>query len=304
MSSNGSADPGAAAVDNVQFVLRGAMTTSFAVRVVTLFGLLAGASASHAQQVDCRFFRITADNLGIYTEPRGDSTFLGSLGKNDFVCVAGDQQVGDRKWAYVAYQLRGGDERKTLDGWGIMTALVPASQDEVAAVRNSRPRPVEAQGMTPPRDVAPPAAADLGRPPLGMEMRPPLGAEMRPPGEPPPPPPAAFAEPRPVPPSRPEEVVGDDEVRWSQPIKSGAYPVQGYSLEELVKGVPQFAPIEGLPEEVWRKPCGNCHQWNPQSLCVQAKIYASDPKMAFRKQHPYGGPEKVAMMKWAQQGCR
>jgi hypothetical protein len=128
---------------------------------------------------------------------------------------------------------------------------------------------------------------------------------MRPPGEQPPPPPAAFAEPRPVSPSRPGEAAGNDEViRWSQPINSGAYPVQGYSLEQLVKGVPEFAPIEGLPEEVWRKPCGNCHQWNPQSLCVQAKIYANDPKMAFRKQHPYGGPEKVAMMKWAQQGCQ
>jgi hypothetical protein len=37
---------------------------------------------------------------------------------------------------------------------------------------------------------------------------------------------------------------------------------------------------------------------------VQAKIYASDPKMAFRKQHPYGGPEKLAMMNWAQNGCQ
>jgi hypothetical protein len=250
------------------------MTISFVVRLMTAFGFLAGASAAHAQQVDCRFFKVTADNLGIYTEPRGDSSFLDSLKQNDFVCVAGDQQVGDRKWAYIAYQLRGGDERKTMDGWGIMTALAPASQDEVAAFRNSRPRPAEAQGMTPP--VAPPP-----------------GAEMRPSAEPP------------APPSRPEEAAGPDQViRWSQPIKGNAYPVDGHSLEELVKGVPEFPPIEGLPEEVWRKPCGSCHQWNPQSLCVQARIYASDPKMAFRKQHPYGGPEKVAMMKWAQQGCQ
>jgi len=68
--------------------------------------------------------------------------------------------------------------------------------------------------------------------------------------------------------------------------------------------VPEFPPIDGLPEEVWKKTCNNCHQWNKQSLCVQAKIYANDPKMTLRIQHPYGGPEKIAMMKWAQGGCQ
>lgn len=93
-------------------------------------------------------------------------------------------------------------------------------------------------------------------------------------------------------------------VRFNQPIKGDAYPVNGYSLEQLVHGVPEFPPIEGLPESIWKKTCDNCHQWNQQSLCVQAKIYAADPKMAFRKQHPYGGPEKVAMMNWAEHGCQ
>jgi hypothetical protein len=95
---------------------------------------------------------------------------------------------------------------------------------------------------------------------------------MRPPGEPPPPPPAAFAEPRPVAPSRPEEAAGDEEIRWSKPINSGAYPVQGYSLEELVKGIPEFAPIEGLPEEVWHKPRSTLaiRRWRSASSILMA----------------------------------
>ena len=103
----------------------------------------------------------------------------------------------------------------------------------------------------------------------------------------------------------PGEAASSDEIiRYSQKLTSGGYPVQGFSLEELVRGVPEFPPIEGLPEDVWRKTCNNCHQWNQQSLCVQARIYAQDEKMAFRKKHPYGGPEKIAMMKWARQGCQ
>jgi hypothetical protein len=30
----------------------------------------------------------------------------------------------------------------------------------------------------------------------------------------------------------------------------------------------------------------------------------NDPKMMLRIKHPFGGPEKVAMMKWAQGGCK
>ena len=80
--------------------------------------------------------------------------------------------------------------------------------------------------------------------------------------------------------------------------------MQGHSLEELVKGVPTYPPIEGLPENLWQKTCSNCHNWNRQTLCQQAMIYAQDPKMTMRKQHPYGSPEKIAMMNWAQHGCQ
>ena len=101
-----------------------------------------------------------------------------------------------------------------------------------------------------------------------------------------------------------QSALADQIVRFDQPIKGSAYPVDGNSLQQLVQGVPEFPPIEGLPEDVWKKTCNNCHQWNQQSLCVQAKIYVKDPKMMLRIQHPFGGPEKVAMMKWAQGGCK
>jgi hypothetical protein len=264
------------------------MNSSLVVRLLVLSGILAaGGSVARAQEVDCRFFKVAAENFSVFTEPRGDSSFLGALNRNDVVCVAGDQQVGDRKWAYIAYRLLGGDQRKSLDGWGIMSALVPASQDEVAAVRNAPPSP---EATRPP----PPPPGGFAPPP------PPVAAA--PPPPPPPPPPAAFA----PPPGPPGTAAPSAEqiIRYNEPLRSFGVPVQGYSLEQLVQGVPEFPPIEGLPEDVWRKPCGNCHQWNRQSLCVQAKIYAADEKMAFRKKHPYGGPEKLAMAQWARQGCQ
>jgi len=349
-------------------------------RALMLFGVLAAAagSAAQAQTVDCRFFKVAAESLNVFADPRGDANFVGALSKNDFVCVADDQQVDDRKWAFIAYRLLPGNQRKSMDGWGIMSALQPAAAAEVAALNQSSAAPPQRAQST-----MPPPAVPVARPPQAAQSAPPASAvspavpansapptfaqttpqvpansaappaQPLPPGVPanaapppalaqslpqvpgnsaPPPPsappsqamtsPSAAAPPSPIqapppppvyaqppmqaPPPAPSAQAApfDNEiVRWSQPITSGGYPVQGFSLEELVRGVPEYPPIDGLPEEVWRKTCNNCHQWNQQSLCVQAKLYAQDPTMAFRKQHPYGGPEKLAMMKWARQGC-
>jgi hypothetical protein len=330
------------------------MTNKLAVGLFTLVCMGIAAPAVQAQQVDCRFFRVGAERLNVFTEPRGDATFLGAVNRDDTVCVAGDQMSGDQKWAYIAYRLLGGDRRKSLDGWAIMSALRPASQDEVAALRNAAPEREppreEMRPSEPPREeMRPPEqpreAMRPSEPPPSM-MPPPPPREAMQPSEPPPPPPSAMpgppasetasapppppastapsaALPAPTPaPSVPSAVappgpgpvppaassqsaqMEQEIIRFNQPINSGSYPVNGYSLAQLVRGVPEFPPIEGLPESVWRKTCDNCHQWNQQSLCVQAKIYAADPKMAFRKQHPYGGPEKTAMMNWAEHGCQ
>ena len=81
-------------------------------------------------------------------------------------------------------------------------------------------------------------------------------------------------------------------------------PVDGRSLEQLIAGIPTFPPVEGLEESVWKKTCDNCHKWNRETLCTQARVYAKDLAAARRKQHPAGGAEKITMVKWAESGCQ
>ena len=105
--------------------------------------------------------------------------------------------------------------------------------------------------------------------------------------------------PAPVPAAQAEEIV-----RFDQPLTTGPFPVNGQSLEQLVAGVPLFPPIEGLPENLWKKPCGACHKWDRRTLCEQGATYVKNPNMALRGSHPYGGAEKIAMMNWAKTGCQ
>lgn len=265
------------------------MTGQSLVRLAALFAVLAaaaGGSQAHAQGIDCRYYKITADRLNAFDEPRADARSLATLDRNAIVCVAGDQEVGGRVWAFIPFQLEPRNEHKSVQGWALKDSLAPASQDEVAAISESR-----APAAQPPVAYAPPPRAELPRP-----------AEAPHPAEPP----VAVAPPA-VPPREeapPASARGEEVVKFSQPIASGGYPVQGHSLEELIRGVPTFPPIEGLPDDVWHKTCNNCHNWNQQTLCQQAMIYAQDVKMTMRKQHPYGGPEKLAMRNWAQHGCQ
>jgi hypothetical protein len=259
------------------------MIGPFAVRLAALFTIIAaisGASAVQAQELDCRFYKVTADGLNAFDEPRGDAKFISELRRGDIVCVANDQEVGGRVWAYIAYELLGQNQHKPMEGWAIKSSLQLATQAEIAAVRDaaaSAPAPAPPVAMTPPPIPAPPA------PPI---------ASAPPPPAPPPPAPAGQA-----------AAPNSDVVRFSDPL-TGPFPINGHSLEQLIEGVPTFPPIEGLDEKVWSKTCNSCHNWNRQTLCAQAQIYAKDPKMTLRIQHPYGGPEKVAMMKWAEGGCQ
>ncbi len=305
--------------------------TGFVGRLAALPGIFAIVAACgspvQAQNVDCRFFKVVAESVNVFTEPRGDATFLRRLNKNDFVCVLGSQQVGDRSWAFVAYQVLGQNQRNLMDGWGIMTALEPAAPDELAALRNSPapqvakinpPEPAASSATAPPPGQPTPAspAASLAPPPqTARSVTPPPAAPLlaAPPLAQPPPSAASNVAAPPSPPSSsatvlptvpPAAPLGQDVVRFSDPITDPSSPLNGRSLEQLIAGVPLFPPFDGLPDDIWRKTCSNCHQWNRQSLCVQAKIYAQAAKMAYRKQHPYGGPEKIQMMEWAQSGCQ
>jgi hypothetical protein len=93
-------------------------------------------------------------------------------------------------------------------------------------------------------------------------------------------------------------------VRFNEPLTSGPYPVNGRSLEQLVDDIPLFPPIEGLDEAVWKKNCKACHQWDRRTLCEQGATYVKNPRSALRGSHPYGGPEKLAIMQWAKTGCQ
>jgi hypothetical protein len=211
----------------------------------------------------CGYFKVLADTLSVFKEARSASQFIVMLNRNDIVCVAREQQVGDLVWAFVAYKLEKQNQPKVMEGWGIKRSLQPATTADLAALG---PTPASA----PPPAAPPPAAA------------PPAAA-----------PPSAVA-PAPV----------DDIVRFSQPLTTGPFPVSGHSLEELIAGTPMFPPIKGLDESVWKKACSNCHKWDRQTLCTQAGVYVKDPKAALRTPHPYGGAEKMAMMKWAEGGCQ
>lgn len=227
--------------------------------------IVAGASTGRAQAPDCRFFKVATAALNVFKEARASSDFIERLSQDDIVCTIGrEQQVGDFVWTYVVYGLQGKGQRKTLDGWTIARFLKPAAPAEVAALQGP-PEPARPPAPQPPPPAAPPPAAS--------------------------PPPAAQA---PV----------QDVIKFSDPIPFGPYPVNGRSLEELITGVPMFSPIEGLDEAMWQKTCNNCHKWNRQSLCVQAGLYAKNPKTELRIPHPYGGAEKIAMMKWFQGGCQ
>jgi hypothetical protein len=261
----------------------GAMFARSVSRLAVLFvafGAALGASPARAQQLDCRYFKVTADKANAFYEPRGDAKFVSALDRNDIVCVAGDEEVAGKVWVFIPFQVQPRNQRKPIQGWALKDSLAPASQAEVTAISESKEPALE-----PHVAVAPPAEPPRMPPPAVAPTEPSRAA----------PPPASRAE---------AGGSGEEVVRYSQPLTSGGYPVQGKSLEELVHGVPTFAPIEGLPDNVWHKTCNNCHNWNQQTLCQQAMIYAQDVKMTMRKQHPYGGPEKLAMRNWAQHGCQ
>ena len=99
-------------------------------------------------------------------------------------------------------------------------------------------------------------------------------------------------------PIRPEDVL-----RFDQPIPFGPYPVNGHSIAEMIDNIPLFPPIEDLPEDLWKKKCTSCHQWNQARLCEQAATYVKAPRYVLRVPHPFGGTLKLALMRWAKGGC-
>ena len=81
-------------------------------------------------------------------------------------------------------------------------------------------------------------------------------------------------------------------------------PIQGRSIAQIIEGSPQYPPIEGLPDSVWKgKTCSNCHHWTQPALCEQGKTYLSQTgEFALGKHHPIDGFKQV-LRDWASEGC-
>lgn len=99
---------------------------------------------------------------------------------------------------------------------------------------------------------------------------------------------------------------GDQTMTFETPISDGTPEIIGLTIQQVFNSVsPQFPPIEGLPEELWKnQKCSNCHQWNRERLCEQGRFYVDRPDYdPMNKKHPLGGTFKVNIREWARAGC-
>lgn len=93
-------------------------------------------------------------------------------------------------------------------------------------------------------------------------------------------------------------------IAFEAPIAFGDPELDGKSIAQLIAGKPRFAPIEGLEPSVWDKQCTSCHAWTQASLCEQARTYDQNDVSIMRLPHPLGPHFKVALAKWAKEGCK
>lgn len=96
----------------------------------------------------------------------------------------------------------------------------------------------------------------------------------------------------------------DASIVFNQGFEFGEPELDGKSIAELIKGKPRFPPIEGLDKQVWDTQCTSCHAWTQTTLCEQAKNYDINDVSVMRLPHPLGVRFKVALARWAHDGCK
>lgn len=231
--------------------------------IAVLIAALPAATAL-AQSSDCESFKVNAKLLNMRNEPNVFGSIVDVLRDEQVVCIGEIANNSGQQWGnVVAKSEPDGSATEAVDGWTNMRYLTPAAMAAAPAAPGPTPTPVPAD-TTQPVDTADTGdTGDTGAPQAATGPVP------------------AFNEP------------------WEQ----GAFPLNGRSLEQLSNAIPLFAPIPGLPEDVWQKPCTGCHQWNKDRLCEQAQTYIADPAKIFRVQHPHGGIVKNALYQWASAGC-
>jgi hypothetical protein len=242
---------------------------------------LSGRIAAEAQEPRCLFYRVAPSILNVAKEP-GEDVFIDLLEQDEVVCVTRARGIGARDFAFIPYKIGKPTGRQAVEGWADFPSLRQLSAAESAAAQAA------AATVAPPLPIPGPAAV---APPPAAPPAPPVPAT---------PAPASPAPAQQQAAAPPEEAI----IRFSEPIPFGPYPVNGRSIEQLITGVPLFPPIEGLDESIWKKNCGTCHKWDRTSLCEQGGTYLKNPRFALRQPHPYGGPDKVALMRWAKTGCQ
>lgn len=248
-------------------------------RVVLFLALTFFAGAASAQEA-CTIYKVNTSLLNISKEA-GGNLYNDALFDGDIVCVARTQNVGGENWGYISNRLDGASARTPVDGWASLKYLEALSADAARAALAGQPAPAGAAAGAPATAESAPAAAA----PTPAPAAPPAVA-------------AAASSANANAPIRPEDVL-----HFNQPIPFGPFPVNGHSLKEMIESMPQFPPIEGLEENLWKKKCTSCHQWNQARLCEQGGTYVKSPRMVLRVPHPFGGAFKLALMRWAKSGC-
>jgi hypothetical protein len=243
-------------------------------RIVLCLAFVCCAGAAAAQDANCTLYKVDTSLLNISKEP-GGNIYNDALFDGDVACVTRMANIAGIDWGYIAYKLEG-TTRTPVEGWSSLQYL-----QQMPSAAGGGPAPGAASNAGAP--AAPPSTARAPAPapaPAAPQVAaaPPAGA--------------ATA-------IRPEDVL-----RFDQPIPFGAYPVNGHSIAEMVESIPLFPPIEDLPEDLWKKKCTNCHQWNQARLCEQAQTYVKAPRYVLRVPHPFGGTLKLALMRWAKSGCQ
>jgi len=211
----------------------------------------------------CTIYKVNTSLLNISKEA-GGNRYNDALFDGDIVCVTRKEKVNGAEWAYILNKLEGPNARTPVGGWSDLKYLQALSADAARAAL---------AGAAPPAGERPAAAAKAA-------------------------PPAAPAAHGAAAAMRPEDIL-----RFDQPIPFGPYPVNGHSLKEMIDSTPQFPPIKGLDESLWKKKCTSCHHWNQERLCEQGKTYVKSAKMVLRVPHPFGGAFKLALMRWTKSGC-
>jgi len=97
---------------------------------------------------------------------------------------------------------------------------------------------------------------------------------------------------------------GTGPISFDKPFDFGEPELDGKSIAALIQGKPRFPPVEGLDKSIWDTQCTSCHSWTQATLCEQAKTYDKLDVSVMRLEHPLGTRFKVALGRWAHDGCK